>query len=509
MADKKKRDVTDETLDAAEKVKKKKKKKKKIDLNRVKMPKQEPMVRARNFNEVATGYTWEMAQKEVKRCIECKKRNCVAGCPVNIKIPDFVMALKKGDIPGAAAVLKEDTSLPGICGRVCPQESQCELKCTLNKKGAPIAIGRLERFVADWERAEGGAKIPELEPSTGKKVAVVGSGPAGLTVASDLALWGHEVVLFEALHVAGGVLYYGIPEFRLPKDIVQGEVEYVQKLGVDLRLDTIIGINTTIDELLNTDYDAVFLGTGAGLPRFLNIPGENLTMVYSANEFLTRTNLMKAYLYPEYATPLKMGRRVAVIGGGNVAMDAARCSVRQGAEEVHVIYRRSREEMPARLEEVENAEEEGIIFHLLKAPVAMLGDGRSNVCAMECISMELGPPDDSGRRRPVPIEGSAHIMDVDTVVVALGTSPNPLIAATTPGLESTRWGTLVCDEHGKTSKARVWAGGDIISGGATVISAMGEARIAAYAMDEFLMDGKKRIIQPAPQVDEEEEEDEE
>ncbi|HDM77034.1 MAG TPA: NADPH-dependent glutamate synthase [Deltaproteobacteria bacterium] len=470
----------------AEPEKPKKKPKKKLDLNRVKMPKQEPAIRRRNFNEVALGYTHEMALKEASRCIQCKKRPCQAGCPVNIDIPEFVEAIKEDNLPKALEILKRKTSLPGICGRVCPQETQCEMKCTLNQKGAPIAIGRLERYVADWERAQGEVKIPEIAPSTGKNVAVVGSGPAGLTVASELAKLGHKVDLFEALHVAGGVLVYGIPEFRLPKDIVQGEVDYVQKLGVELHLDTVIGINMTLDELLNGKYDAVFLGTGAGLPRFLGVPGENLNMIYSANEFLTRTNLMKAYLYPEYATPLKMGRRVAVIGGGNVAMDAARCAVRLGAEEVHVIYRRSREEMPARAEEVENAEEEEIQFHFLTTPIGFLADGRNNVCAMELLKMQLGEPDESGRRRPVPIEGSEYIMDIDTVVVSLGTSPNPLIPNTTPDLEVTRWGTVVADEKGKTSKARVWAGGDIVTGGATVISAMGAGKIAAQAMHEYL-----------------------
>jgi len=467
-----------------------KKQKVKIDLNRLEMPKQEPEVRKFNFNEVATGYTMEMAFKEAKRCIQCKKRNCVAGCPVNIQIPDFIAAIQKEDLPTAAAELKKYTSLPGICGRVCPQESQCESQCTLNKKGAPVAIGRLERFLADWERSQGGAKIPQLAPDTGKKVAVVGTGPAGLTVAADLALLGHKVSMFEALHVAGGVLMYGIPEFRLPKAIVQGEVEYVKKLGVDLKLDYVIGINASMDELVE-EYDAIFLGTGAGLPWFLDVPGENLNNVYSANEFLTRCNLMKSYLYPEYATPIKMGRRVTVIGGGNVAMDSARCAVRLGAEQVLVIYRRSRAEMPARLEEVENAEEEGIEFHFLVAPTAMIGDGRKNVCGMECIKMELGEPDASGRRRPVPIEGSEYVVETDTVVVSLGTSPNPLISSTTPDLEVSRRGTVVVDEKGKSSKAKVWAGGDIISGGATVISAMGEARIAANAMHAYLTNGAK------------------
>ncbi len=461
-------------------------KKSKMNLNRIEMPKQAPEERKHNFDEVATGYTYEMAMEEAGRCIQCKKRNCQQGCPVNIDIPDFIGLLQKGDIGGASKVLKAKTSLPGICGRVCPQELQCENACTLNKKGAPVAIGRLERFIADWERTQGAVTIPEIAPSTGKCVAVVGTGPSGLTVASDLALHGHEVTMFEALHVAGGVLMYGIPEFRLPKDIVQREVNYVASLGVDIRLDTVIGINYSLDELLNSRYQAVYLATGAGLPQFMRVPGENLNMVYSANEFLTRTNLMKAYLYPDYATPVKMGKRVAVIGGGNVAMDSARCAVRLGASEVYVIYRRTRQEMPARLEEVENAEEEGIEFHFLCNPTAFISDGRNNVSAMEMIRMKLGEPDASGRRRPVPIQGSEYAMDVDTVVVSLGTSPNPLIASTTPDLQTTKWGTVVIDEKGKTSKARVWAGGDIVSGGATVISAMGEGRRAALAMHEFL-----------------------
>ena len=458
----------------------------KIDLHRMEMPKQAPCERKHNFDEVATGYTLEMALQESRRCIQCKKRNCVEGCPVNIQIPDFISRMQKNDLAGAARVLKKYTSLPGICGRVCPQESQCESKCTLNKKGVPVAIGRLERFLADWERSQGGAAIPDLTPSTGKKVVVVGSGPSGLTVAADLALLGHQVDMFEALHVAGGVLMYGIPEFRLPKAIVQGEVEYVKKLGVNLKLDYVIGINASMDELLES-YDAIFLGTGAGLPWFLDIPGENFNNVYSANEFLTRCNLMKAYRYPEYATPIKMGRRVAVVGGGNVAMDSARCAVRLGAEKVMVIYRRSRAEMPARLEEMENAEEEGVEFHFLVAPSAMIGDGRKNVCGMECIRMELGEPDASGRRRPVPVKGSEYVVETDTVVVSLGTSPNPLIASTTPDLQVSKKGTIVVDENGKSSKARVWAGGDIISGGATVISAMGEARIAATAIHKYLV----------------------
>lgn len=487
----------DFAMSGSEKPQERAKSKKKVNLNRVPMPKQEPEERIHNFNEVARGYTFEMAVEEARRCLNCKKRNCERGCPVSIDIPEFIAAIQKGDLEVAASVLKRKTSLPGICGRVCPQEVQCEKACTLSKKKAPVAIGRLERYVADWERLHNMTTIPERGAPTGKRVAVVGSGPAGLTVAADLAILGHEVTMFEALHVAGGVLAYGIPEFRLPKEIVQQEVEYVKNLGVELLPDTVIGINFSIDELLNTRYDALFLGTGAGLPMFLGVPGEDLNMVYSANEFLTRTNLMKAYLYPEYATPIKMGRKVTVIGGGNVAMDAARCAVRLGADSVTVVYRRSRQEMPARLEEIENAEEEGIVFFFLATPIAMLSDGRANVAALECIRMALTEPDESGRRRPVPIEGSEFIIETDTVIVSLGTSPNPLIASTTPDLKTSRWGTVVVDEKGRTSKARVWAGGDIISGGATVISAMGEARRAASAMHEYLTSGSKKIIPPS------------
>jgi len=429
--------------------------KQKINLNRVSMPKQEPDVRAHNFDEVAQGYTMEMAMEEASRCIQCKKRNCVDGCPVNVQIPDFILALREGQMRDAARALKSDNALPGICGRVCPQESQCESVCTLAKKGAPIAIGRLERFVADWEKAQAEKPKPEIAPPTGKKVAVVGSGPAGLTAAADLAKMGHKVTLFEALHVAGGVLMYGIPEFRLPKDIVQGEVEYVRSLGVEIVLNAVIGKVETVDELL-ADFDAAFLALGAGAPMFLNIPGENLNGIYSANEFLTRTNLMKAYLFPEYDTPIKVGKRVVVIGAGNVAMDSARCALRQGAEKVYVVYRRSRAEMPARLEELENAEEEGIIFKLLTNPKQFFGDEKGWVKSMECYEMELGEPDESGRRRPVKKEGSEFIMEVDTVVSALGTYPNPLVPSTTPDMDVSKKGTIVADEEtGKTSKASI------------------------------------------------------
>jgi len=459
----------------------------KLDLNRVAMPKQEPLDRAKNFNEVAYGYSEEQALAEANRCIQCPKRPCVGGCPVGVDIPEFIKALREGDMPEAARALKGKNSLPGVCGRVCPQESQCEAVCTLGKKGAPIAIGRLERYVADWTLGQGKTEKAQIAEATGKKVAVIGSGPAGLTAAADLAKMGHEVTMFEALHTAGGVLMYGIPEFRLPKHVVQAEVEYVKSLGVDLRLDAVIGKIDTVDEILEGGYDAVFLGTGAGLPMFLNIPGENCSGIYSANEFLTRTNLMKAYTFPEYDTPLKVGRRIAVIGGGNVAMDSARCALRMGAEEVYIVYRRSEAELPARREEVENAEEEGIIFKFLTNPKRFIENDDGWVVGMECYEMELGEPDDSGRRRPIVKEGSEFTIDVDTAVVALGTTPNPLVPTTTKGLEVTRRGTVVADEqNGKTVKDRVWAGGDVVTGSATVISAMGAGKRAAASIDRYL-----------------------
>ena len=459
---------------------------KKEKILRQRMPEQEPKARARNFNEVPLGYTPEMAQLESSRCLSCKKPKCIEGCPVEIDIPAFIERINKGDYAEAARKLKERNSLPAVCGRVCPQEDQCEKLCIVGKKDEPVAIGRLERFIADWERNKGGVFIPERAPSTGKKVAVVGSGPAGLTLAGDLILKGHQVTIFEALHKAGGVLIYGIPEFRLPKDIVQAEVNYLERLGVKVEVNSVIGRIETVDELLK-EYDAVFLGLGAGLPQFLNIPGENLCGIYSANEYLTRSNLMKAYLFPQYDTPIAKGKNVAVFGAGNVAMDSARTALRLGAETVRIIYRRSRDEMPARIEEVHHAEEEGVQFHLLTAPVRFLGDERGWVMGVECLRMELGEPDESGRRRPVPVKGSEFRLECDLAVVAIGAGPNPLLPTTTPGLELNKKGYIVADlETGKTSKPEVWAGGDIVTGSATVILAMGAGRKAANSIHESL-----------------------
>ena len=454
----------------------------KVNLNREPMPKQEPRVRGKNFNEVALGYSSEQAKAEASRCLQCPKRPCISGCPVGVDIPDFVKAVLDDNMPEAVRILKGKNSLPGICGRVCPQESQCEASCSLAKKGGPIAIGRLERYVADWERAhpEIAGRRKAKVSFNGKKVAVVGSGPAGLTCAADLAKLGYAVTIFEALHVAGGVLMYGIPEFRLPKVIVQGEVNYVKSLGVEIKLDNVIGKIATVDELLRDGFDGVFLAPGAGAPMFLGIPGENLSGVYSANEFLTRTNLMKAYRFSEYETPIQVGRRVAVFGAGNVAMDASRCALRLGTEQVYIVYRRSKAEMPARLEERENAEEEGVIFKLLTNPLRFLGDDRGRVKGVELQIMELGEPDASGRARPVPKPGSEFVMEIDTAIPALGTRPNPIIPSTTKGLEITKWGTVLTDEAtGRTSRDRVWCGGDMATGAATVISAMGAGRRAA------------------------------
>jgi glutamate synthase (NADPH/NADH) small chain len=455
--------------------------------SRQKMPEQDPKARAKNFNEVPLGYSAELAQLEASRCLQCKKPKCIEGCPVEIDIPAFIKLISDGDYVGAARKLKERNSLPAVCGRVCPQEDQCEKFCIVGKKDEPVAIGRLERFASDWERKKGEVFIPEKAPSTGKKVAVVGAGPAGLTLAGDLILKGHDVTVFEALHKPGGVLIYGIPEFRLPKDIVEAEVHYLERLGVNVEVNCVIGRIETVDELLET-YDAVFLGLGAGLPQFLNIPGENLCGIYSANEYLTRSNLMKAYLFPQYDTPIALGKNVAVFGAGNVAMDAARTALRLGADQVRIIYRRSRDEMPARIEEIHHAEEEGVQFYLLTAPVKFFGDDNGWVTGVECLRMELGEPDESGRRRPVPIKGSEFQLECDMAVVAIGAGANPLLTTTTPGLELNRRSYIVADpETGKTSKPGVWAGGDIVTGSATVILAMGAGRKAGNSIHDYLM----------------------
>ncbi len=453
-------------------------------LERQKMPVQDAKIRATNFNEVALGFTKEQAIEEAKRCIQCKKPSCMKGCPVEVKIPAFLKYVAQGDFDSAIKEIKIDNALPAVCGRVCPQETQCEQVCVLSKKGASVSVGRLERFVSDQERRKG-VKVPEKPAPTGKKIAVVGSGPAGLTAAADLAKMGHSVTIFEALHEAGGVLIYGIPEFRLPKEIVRAEVEYVMKLGVTVLLDHVIGKIENVEELLS-EFDAVFLGTGAGLPVFMNIDGENLNGVYSANEFLTRVNLMKSYKFPDYATPIKKGKRVVVVGGGNVAMDSARCALRLGAEEVTIVYRRGEDEMPARAEEIEHAKEEGIIFRLLTNPVRIIGDGKNWVTHVECINMHLCEPDESGRCRPAPTPGTEHKVDADVVVIAIGTSPNPLVPRTTKGLEITKHGTIVAKENGETTKKGVYAGGDAITGSATVISAMGAGKKAARAIEEYV-----------------------
>jgi len=456
----------------------------KIKKEAVPMPKQDPKERGHNFNEVALGYTEEQAVAEAERCLQCAKAPCVEGCPVEVDISAFIQLIRERKFDEAINKVKEKNSLPAICGRVCPQEAQCQASCTMGKVGDPISIGRLERFVSDWERQRG-YEAPQRAASSGKRVAIVGAGPAGLTAAADLAKLGHEVVVFEALHKPGGVLIYGIPEFRLPKKIVESEAEYIEKLGVEIKVNAMIGKLYTIEELLG-QFDAVFIGTGAGLPRFMRIPGENLCGVYSANEFLIRVNLMKAYSFPRADTPVFVGEKVAVIGGGNTAMDSTRCALRLGAKEVKIVYRRSREEMPVRAEEVENAEEEGIVLEFLTNPTRFIGNDRGWVKAMECIKMRLGEPDASGRRRPIPIEGSEFTTDVDTVIMAIGRTPNPIIQQTTERLEVTRWGTIVADENGKTSIEGVYAGGDIVTGQATVISAMGAGKKAAKAIHQHL-----------------------
>ncbi len=451
------------------------------------MPVQDPGVRARNFDEVALGYSPEQAQAEASRCIQCKKPTCRMGCPVEVEIPQFIKHLRDGDLPNAVKALKSKNNLPAICGRVCPQETQCEAQCILAKKGTSVAIGRLERFVADWEGSQG-ITVPELLPATGRKVAIVGSGPAGLTAAADLARLGHSVTIFEALHVPGGVLSYGIPPFRLPRDVTRSEIDYVRSLGVEIQTNWIVGKTIDVEEMFSEGFEAVFLGTGAGLPQFMGVPGENLNGLFSANEFLVRVNLMKAYLFPEYDTPVKIGKRVAVIGAGNVAMDAARVSLRLGAEQVTIVYRRSEAEIPARHEELVNAREEGVAFKLLTAPTRVLGNEKGWVVGLECQGMDLGEPDASGRRRPVPKPGSEFVLDTDSVIVAIGTSPNPLIPQSTKGLKTGKHGTIVADEStGATSMEGVWAGGDAVTGAATVISAMGAGKRAAAAIHEYLI----------------------
>jgi glutamate synthase (NADPH/NADH) small chain len=467
--------------------------KERMKIPRQKMPEREPEERNKDFREVNQGLGLEAARKESQRCLDCANPSCVLGCPVSIDIPSFIKLIEKGDVIASIRKIKETNSLPAICGRVCPQETQCELVCNLKKAtGVSVAIGNLERFVSDYERSEGQVFIPPLARSTGKKVAIIGAGPAGLTAAGELAKKGHKVTVFEALHIAGGVLVYGIPEFRLPKNILKAEVEYLEKLGVEIKMNFVVGKTAALEDLKKDGYDAFFIGTGAGLPNFMRIPGENLIGVYSANEYLTRVNLMRAYDFPAYDTPVFRGKRVAVIGGGNVAMDSVRNAKRLGAELAAIIYRRSRHEMPAREEEVKHAEEEGIEFHLLTSPTRYIGDDHNRVKAMECLRMELGEPDSSGRRRPIPIEGSEFITEVDMVVVAIGQSPNPLIAQTTPELRVGKWGNLEVDWNTMaTSLPGVYAGGDIVRGGATVILAMGDGRLAASEIDKYLRNGQR------------------
>lgn len=450
------------------------------------MPVQKPEVRNKNFNEVALGYSKEQAVDEAKRCLGCKNAPCMEGCPVNIHIPQFIAKIAEGDFEGAYQIIYQSSSLPAVCGRVCPQERQCEARCVRGKKGEPVAIGRLERFVADWHMEKATETKVNLPEKNGKRVAIIGSGPSGLACAGDLAKMGYSVTVFEALHVAGGVLVYGIPEFRLPKAIVKREIDNLRNLGVVFCTNAVIGKAMTVDELFEDGFEAVFIGSGAGLPRFMNIPGENLNGVYSANEFLTRTNLMKAY-EKDSSTPILKANKVAVVGGGNVAMDAARCAKRLGADDVYIVYRRSMKEMPARLEEVEHAQEEGIIFHTLNNPIEIIGTEDNFVKGMKCVKMELGEPDESGRRKPVEIENSEYILDVDAVIMAIGTSPNPLIRNTTRGLETDRRGCIITkDECGLTTKEGVYAGGDAVTGAATVILAMGAGKSAAKAIDEYI-----------------------
>ncbi|MBI2968739.1 MAG: NADPH-dependent glutamate synthase [Bacteroidetes bacterium] len=471
-----------------------------MKIPRQQMPEQEPLARVANFLEVNLGFDAELAKTEAMRCLQCPKPKCIEGCPVQIKIPEFILLISQGDFLGAAKKIKEDNMLPAICGRVCPQEEQCEVLCVTGKKNPPVSIGRLERFVADYEREVAGLSVPEPKPRTGRKVAVVGSGPAGLSCAGDLIQMGHAVTVFEALHELGGVLVYGIPEFRLPKTIVKGEIENLSKLGVEFVTNAVIGMTDTIDELLENEYDAVFIATGAGLPYFMNIPGENLIGVYSSNEFLTRVNLMKAYRFPEFDQPIidVKGKNVIVVGGGNTAMDAVRTSKRLGAKNAYIMYRRSETEMPARIEEVHHAKEEGIEFRILTAPVEFIGDENGWLNGAKCIKMELGEPDSSGRRRPVPMAGSEYILDIDVAIIAVGNGSNPLISQTTPDINVNKRGNIIADENTcATSKKGVYAGGDIVSGGATVILAMGAGRKAAKAIDEYLKSLDVPVNQPA------------
>lgn len=469
-------------------------KKDRMKIPRTSMPEQDPNDRITNFSEVPYGLSEAYALQEASRCLECPKAPCVAGCPVEVDIPGFITLILEKDYAAAARKIKETNALPAICGRVCPQEEQCEQVCILSKKFTPVAIGYLERFVADYERDNNLVQMPKMAAPTGCTVAVVGSGPAGLTVAGDLTLLGHKVTIFEALHKPGGVLVYGIPEFRLPKKIVQAECDYLANMGVEFKNSTVIGKTDTIDELFEMGYDAIFIGTGAGLPNFMGIPGENLIGVYSSNEYLTRSNLMRAFDFPTYDTPIIHGKNVAVLGGGNTAMDSVRTALRLGADNAYIVYRRSEAEMPARAEEIHHAQQEGVQFHMLTNPVKFVGDAEGKVVAMECIRMELGEPDDSGRRRPVPIEGSNFTLEVDLVVVAIGNSSNPLIPQTTPGLETNRWGNIIVDEETmQTSREGVYAGGDIVTGGATVILAAGAGKKAARAMHKYMI-AKKEMV---------------
>ena len=455
-----------------------------MSLKKIEMPVQDGEIRRNNFDEVTLGYTKEMAMEEAERCLHCPTKPCISGCPVSVNIPDFIEAVKVGEFEKAYQIIRETSSLPAVCGRVCPQETQCEMKCVRGVKGEAVAIGRLERFVADWHRENVKEEIAK-PASNGHKVAIVGAGPAGLTCAGDLAKKGYQVSVFEALHVAGGVLMYGIPEFRLPKAIVQNEIEGLKQMGVDIETNMVIGRSESVDDLFDAGYESVFIGSGAGLPNFMNMPGENLKGVYSANEFLTRCNLMKAYIEGS-DTPIQHPKRAVIVGGGNVAMDAARCAKRLGVEEVTIVYRRSMEELPARREEVEHAMEEGIIFKLLTNPIQVLGDENGWVKGMECVEMELGEPDESGRRRPVEKKGSNFVLDVECMIMAIGTSPNPLIRSTTDGLETNRKGCLIADEKGETTRPGVFAGGDAVTGAATVILAMGAGKTAAKAMDDYI-----------------------